>query len=583
MIDQLIDLGIDLRGSTSGEIKTICPNCSHTRKKSTQACLNVNIDEGVYNCWHCEEFSGGVKKKSNSKPVQAVKKNFKTTQLDDLSGKVIEWFQGRGISERTLKLANVKSAKKWMPQTQKEESTIAFQFIKDNLRVNTKYRDGRKNMSQDKGGEKCFYRYDSLKEAEKIYITEGEIDALTLLECGYNNGVTSVPDGAPNPTKNSLETKFSYLNEESQKIFDECKEVVLLTDNDENGRFLESELARRIGKDKCLRVEYPEGCKDLNDVLVQHGLEATKELIENAEHYPISGVHKFADFKQDILDYYDGNSKEKTSTGWSNMDEHYQLIKGHLNILTGIPNSGKSEWLDAMMVNTIKNNNWSWAIYSPENLPAEFHFQKLVEKISGKSMMFEGDRISRDNVETEIEAFSEVIDLIIPPEDEMSLDDILCRIKSSVFRTGIDAFIIDPWNEIDHRLKDGQSETDYISYALAKVRRFARQHELSAWIVAHPAKLYKNRDTGEYPVPTLYDISGSANWRNKADNGFVVWRDFQGDQTTKVYVQKIRFKDTGKLGEVSFKWDWKTGRYNPVLFGDKTTDEQLSEYNKEVM
>lgn len=581
MIQALESLGIDLRGNTSGEIKTLCPQCSHTRKKRNQPCLNVDIDKGLYNCWHCEEFSGAVKNKEFKKMAPTKQQEYKTTPLDDLTGKVIEWFSSRGISEKTLRLAGVKSSKRWMPQTQKEENTIAFQFIKNNLRVNTKYRDGRKNMSQDKGGEKCFYRYDSLIGAKEIFITEGEIDALTLLECNYDSGVTSVPDGAPNPTKNSLETKFSYLNEESQTIFEECEKVYLFTDNDENGQFLEKELARRIGKEKCLKVIYPEGCKDINDVLVKHGKEKVIEVVNCALPYPISGVHKFADFKQDILDYYDGKSKEKTSTGWHNMDDYYQLIKGHLNILTGIPNSGKSEWLDALMVNTIKNNGWSWAIYSPENLPAEFHFQKLIEKITGKSMMFDGDRISRVNIESEIDAFSEVIDLIIPPEDEMSLDDILSRIKSSVFRTGIDAFIIDPWNEIDHRVKDGQTETDYVSYALGKVRRFARQHDLSAWIVAHPAKLYKNRDTGEYPIPTLYDISGSANWRNKADNGFVVWRDFNGEQTTKVYIQKIRFKNTGKLGEVSFKWDWKTGRYFPVAFGDMTIDEQIQNYDEE--
>jgi twinkle protein len=390
-----------------------------------------------------------------------------------------------------------------------------------------------------------------------------------------------VPDGAPNPTKNALETKFNYLNKESQKAFDQCKQVVLLTDNDDNGKFLESELARRIGKDKCMRVEYPYGCKDLNDVLVMGGVDAVKSVILNAHHYPISGVYKFNDFKEDILNYYDGNTKEKYSTGWPNMDDLFKLVKGHLNILTGIPNSGKSEWLDALMMNTIANYNWKWSIYSPENLPAEMHFQKLIEKLTGKSMMTGSERIRRDDLEMEIRAMSDVVDLIMPPEDEMTLDDILCRIKSSVFRTGIDAFIIDPWNEIDHKLKDGQSETDYISYALAKVRRFARRHDLSAWIVAHPAKLYKNRDTGEYPIPTLYDISGSANWRNKADNGFVVWRDFQGDQTTKVYVQKIRFKDTGRLGDASFKWDWKTGRYSPVMFGDMTTDEQLNNYNSD--
>ena len=578
-----LELGIEVR--SGGQHKLNCPECEKLGKRKDTS-LSVDFDKGLYNCHKCG-WSGCAKATQNTQKSFEIRDNsknqgeYKPSQLIELTGPAIEFFKNRGISERTLQLEGIKCSKRWMPQIKGEVNTVAFPFIKGNKRVNTKYRDNKKNMSQDKGSEKCFYRFDKLVNAKEIYICEGEIDSLTLVECGYDNGVTSVPDGAPNPTANSIEKKFSYLNEESQKIFEECEKVYLFTDNDENGRFLENELARRIGKEKCYKIEYSEGCKDINEVLVKHGKEAVISIVNNAKPYPISGVYKFNDFKQNILDYYDGNTKEKTSTGWFNMDEYFQLIKGHLNVLTGIPNSGKSEWLDAVMVNTIKNNGWSWAIYSPENLPCEMHFQKIIEKLYGKSMMFEGDRISRVNIECEIDAMSEVIDLIIPPEEEMSLDDILARIKSSVFRTGIDAFIIDPWNEIDHRVKEGQTETDYVSSALGKVRRFARQHDLSAWIVAHPAKLYKNRETGEYPVPTLYDISGSANWRNKADNGFVVWRDFNGDQLTKVFIQKIRFKDTGKLGEVSFKWDFKTGRYYPVMFGNLTATEQINQYEEE--
>jgi twinkle protein len=574
-VDKLQDLGIDLRGNVSGEVKTTCPQCSHTRKKNTQPCLNVNIDEGVYKCHHCQEFKGGVGSSENLKGANMT--HLKISDLDELSDKVISWFGTRGIDETTLKLEGIKTCLKWLPQTQKEVNTIAFPFIKNNMRVNTKYRDGLKNMTQDKGGEKCFYRYDKIVDAKEIYITEGEMDALTLIQAGYDTGVTSVPDGAPNPTANTLETKFSYFNEESQKIFEQAEKVYLVTDNDTNGQFLEKELARRIGKEKCFRVTYPEGCKDINEVLLAYDEYVVREIIEAAEPYPITGIHKFSEYKQDILNYYDHGHDMGISTGWKNMDDYFKLMKGHLNILSGIPNSGKSEWLDALMVNTIDNNCWKWAVYSPENMPAEMHFQKLVEKSCGQSMTFEKNRLSREKVDSEIDRLSKFIDLVIPEEDEMSLEDILAKIKSSVFRTGINAFIIDPWNEIDHNIKSGQSETDYVSLALAKIRRFARQHDLSAWIVAHPAKLYKD-SKGEYPVPSLYDISGSANWRNKADNGLIVWRDFMGDQKTVVHVQKIRFKNTGKLGEVAFRWDWKTGRYAPCTFQDSTTDEQLTEY-----
>ena len=82
--------------------------------------------------------------------------------------------------------------------------------------------------------------------------------------------------------------------------------------------------------------------------------------------------------------------------------------------------------------------------------------------------------------------------------------------------------------------------------------------------VAHPAKLH--REAGSFPVPSLYDISGSANWVNKADLGVVVHRhDPEKDPTrADIYIRKVRFKSVGKIGLVSLRWDRSTGRYSEI-------------------
>lgn len=98
---------------------------------------------------------------------------------------------------------------------------------------------------------------------------------------------------------------------------------------------------------------------------------------------------------------------------------------------------------------------------------------------------------------------------------------------------------------------------------LGKVKRFAQAHGVHVWFVAHPSKLY--RDNGKLPVAGLYDISGSANWVNKVDLGIVVHRDFEGDPTrTEIHVRKVRFKQTGKIGVVSLRYDKLTGRYSEI-------------------
>ena len=294
------EVGINTGGRT-GEIKTLCPQCSHTRKKNTDPCLSVNTIDMVWFCQHCNWDNKGIRGNEankrtfvpNAAPKAKIQGEYRPDQLNDLTGPALDYFNNRGISKETLFKTGVRSCQKWMPQYKTEVATVAFQFIKKNMRVNTKYRTATKDMAQDKNGEKCFYNFEVLeRKPKRIYITEGEIDTLTLIECGYTDAI-SVPDGAPNPTANNLDNKFSYFTEEAMKLFDQIQEIVLVTDNDENGRFLESELKRRIGIDKCLFIQYPEGCKDINDVLVKEGPEAVEDVMIGAKHCPITGVKTF--------------------------------------------------------------------------------------------------------------------------------------------------------------------------------------------------------------------------------------------------------------------------------------------------
>jgi twinkle protein len=108
---------------------------------------------------------------------------------------------------------------------------------------------------------------------------------------------------------------------------------------------------------------------------------------------------------------------------------------------------------------------------------------------------------------------------------------------------------------MEHLCPSDQTETQYISQSLKRIRQFGRRHGVHVWIVVHPTKLRKN-ERGEYPVPTLYDCGGSAHWRNKADNGICIWRDLGGDAgpMVDVHIQKIRFRQIGRLGMSTLKY-----------------------------
>ena len=154
----------------------------------------------------------------------------------------------------------------------------------------------------------------------------------------------------------------------------------------------------------------------------------------------------------------------------------------------------------------------------------------------------------------------------IMPEEDFTFENILMLARACVYRDGIKAVVLDPWNELEHKRPNGMTETEYISSALSKIRRFARLHEVHFWVVAHPTKLQKIVDKkghATYPVPTPYDISGSSHWRNKADNCITVWRDLNlNNDLVEIHVQKIRFKENGQPGKVTLKFDRVTGCFS---------------------
>jgi twinkle protein len=168
---------------------------------------------------------------------------------------------------------------------------------------------------------------------------------------------------------------------------------------------------------------------------------------------------------------------------------------------------------------------------------------------------------------------------MLPQDDtDWTIEYVLQTADALVSRHGINGLVIDPWNEMEHMRPEGQSETEYIGQCLKRMRQFARSRKIHLWIVAHPTKMYRNKN-GEYPVPTLYDISGSAHFRNKADNGIVIWRDLNDStkRAVEIHVQKIRFREVGKIGGCELLFDAATGGYDDPF---KTMTEARRERNE---
>ena len=277
---------------------------------------------------------------------------------------------------------------------------------------------------------------------------------------------------------------------------------------------------------------------------------------------------KWDGFKDRIISHYnDPNAAAGQSTGWPVMDEFFKHKPGNLVIVTGIPGSGKSEWLDMVMVKAIQKHRWKWVVFSPENYPPEFHFQKLAEKYMDSPMFAKYGRkpLSPDDINRAITGLSEYVTIVTPEESGLTIDKVLAKFRLAKQKYGINAAIIDPYNEVEHKRAKNVSEVEYQSEFLSRVRNFGRLHDIEMFVVAHPTKMFFG-DDGEYRVPNMYDISGSAHWNNKADIGISVWRSFQRqDNLTNVHILKVRDKNIGKRGKVVFDWDYITGVYTPHI------------------
>jgi twinkle protein len=264
--------------------------------------------------------------------------------------------------------------------------------------------------------------------------------------------------------------------------------------------------------------------------------------------------------------YEAGGLPKGDSTGWPSVDKLYTVGMSQWTVITGTPNSGKSEWLDALMVNLAKKGDWKFLIYSPENQPLELHHAKIVEKYIGKPFSpgptprLEPDELSDAEDWMEDKFFFSKPE---QPDMETIIVEAINRIEKKVsWKTGI---IIDPWNWLEHHRPSFQSETEYVSDCLSRVIELVRNANVHLWLIAHPAKQQPRRD-GTYAIPTLRDISGSAHFWNKSDNGITVWRDLNSDtREVEIHVQKIRWKHIGRIGIAKLDYDLVTGRYREQL------------------
>jgi twinkle protein len=448
---------------------------------------------------------------------------------------------------------------------------LVLPFVREGRVVRRKYRnfeviDGPGKWEADKGGQRIAFNEDCLRDEslipQPLIITEGELDAIAALQAGFLRTI-SVPDGAPPPgdrAKADLEagTKYDWLRDIEPLLHkDRVSEIILAADGDDNGAALLQDLSILLGRYRCKFLTYPksrknrgrERCKDLNEVLEDWGAKGVVETVNRAQWLRVDGVYRMGELPPlppSVI--YEPR--------FTLFRENFKCRLGDFSVITGTPGFGKTSFANDVFCGIAHDNNLTIAWASFEQEPQRDHRRNLRSWFTGRREI--------DLTDAERNAADRWIDaqhlFLIPKEHEdATLEWLLEKMELAVARYGARIIVIDPWNELEHARRHDESETEYIGRAIRTLKRFAKAFRVHICVIAHPTKSVKDGD-GNYKMPTLYDINGSANWYNKADLGVIVHRENEDD--TIIKVQKSRYHEViGVPGEVRMQFSKDERRY----------------------
>ncbi len=556
-----------------------CPWCSDHRKPANRKkqCLTLRVDDdgqgAVWHCHNCAEGTGnlpGTGGRRDDAPRRREYRPAKQPPADPTPhNAIIQFFKNRGISQEVVEFLGIYGTRRIFPQDfdAGPKAAITYPYRLRGQVVSNKYRSAKKEFVQDKETMRVLYNGDSLLDADQAIWVEGENDVAAVLEgLGLNTAVVSLPDGAPSTHKEELDRSDRRYEaiENCAELLAPIQKHIIATDGDEAGNALAHQLALRFGIGRCFRVRWPHDAKDPdpNGVLQAYGKDILRSLIEHAPGYPTKGLWEVTPGA--LIDWRKSPRLKTYSVGLAGLDEILRFRPGQVVIGTGYPGEGKTEFMLWVMTELSRQHNWHWMICSPEHQKEELG-ELIAEKWAGEPSRDYGLNLRgmSDERMAQAEAWIGPRFSFVWQEDDtqpMTLDWIFEQARVDHLRRGINGLLIDPYNQIEHE-QAKMKETDYVRDLIRRLRWFAHSYNAMVVLLAHPQKLMREAKTGKRPVPALQDISGSSHFHNMCDVGWCCHRDDKTKHEVTLYVQKMKRKDQGHVGQVTLEWIKETGRY----------------------
>ena len=553
---------IDLKGKTSGQHKLVCPKCIGDRKNKRDRSLSVNISKGVAKCHHCDSIS--IKEDIKSIVSISYKLPKQTWRnYTKLSDNIVKFCESRGIRQATLKEMGISEEVYYQPQANKKMNNIVFNYFEGDVLVNKKYRSAGKHFTQTSNTKPIFYNINAALGQSEVFIVEGEFDVLAMHQTGIKNTI-SIPNGAN-------DNDDFWIN--SEKYLQDIEKFYICTDNDDKGEAVSEKIVQRLGRYRCERVLFKN--KDANGDLIE-GEDVLLSSINNSKKYPASGTFTVEDILTDIYDLHENGMPETIypkSRCFGKLKNIFSVMRGHLCVATGIPSHGKSNFVEWYVMNLMKDYDMKASFFSPEHHPMALHQTTFIEKFFGKNFFMDNEglpRISKKEIDIYKDWAQERLYITAPEKGKFpTWNWLIEKFKEQMFIYGVDIFVIDAFNKLEY---DGSkdSELSRIKRVLTQLTMFAQMNNVIIFLVVHPTKMQKS-EQGIYNVPTLYDCSGSADFRNQTHDGFTIYRHFESvndghfdiDKNQVEFItQKVKMKFQGEMaGRVIFNYHVPSGRY----------------------
>jgi twinkle protein len=441
-----------------------------------------------------------------------------------MTGDPIKWLEtDRGLDGALLAAMGIQRD----PKDRLGPNTLAFPYVKSGKTYAAKMRTVDKRFTSTQGVSRGLYNIDALtKDLDRpVVITEGEIDCLSVIQAGFLRAV-SIPDG------------WTAQGNKTQALIDAETElrrspyVIVAGDADEAGESLPRAVANLLRGHDVRFVTWPEGCKDANDVLVAFGEGKLSDCLQAAQRLDPPGG-----FITSLIDLPPMSRRRVLRTGIEWLDGRVAFELGAMSVGTGTPGAGKSTMTTFIAHHVAKHERIRVGMMSFETHPHRTR-DHLCRLSIGKPF----DEIDSVQAARFFDETGDLFRIVHRTFDDVAghnLGWLESMIYTLAVRDECKWIIIDPWNELEHMPDKGESLTNYINFALQRIRQLAESLEVHITVIAHPKKMDFSRDNRP---PFGYDIADSASFANKPSLGFSVHQNVteEGIAYSQLFTWKVR-------------------------------------------